>query len=290
MGDPPRAVGAVPGLRTWASVLLIILAGFAAFAIASGFAEERWNADIASSLAAEVQTIESIPPEGKRTARAVVIIGTSLIRAATSNPGQPDTFPPSIQLMVITGRSGTTASVEDLIPALLRAHPDLVLLEANLLRRPPTDDSPFLVRRARHVQWALLTDNDHFWAPACPGLVGRKSAKAGGTNEQYQAQFASSNSNPDRLPLLVELKAGGIQVGVLDMPRSTELETAAPNLLMWRNIISTAAAKQGVAMWSAPGYWPVDYFCDLAHLNSEGAVVFSKWLASRLEQALNLSQ
>ena len=43
-------------------------------------------------------------------------------------------------------------------------------------------------------------------------------------------------------------------------------------------------------MWSAPGYWPVDYFCDLSHLNYDGALVFHKWLVGRLEQALNLPQ
>ncbi len=49
-------------------------------------------------------------------------------------------------------------------------------------------------------------------------------------------------------------------------------------------------AKHGVAMWIAPGNWPADLFCDMSHLNHDGAVLFDRWFSNRLKQALNLPQ
>jgi hypothetical protein len=84
------------------------------------------------------------------------------------------------------------------------------------------------------------------------------------------------------------LQAAGIQVGVLDMPRAAELEAAAPNLLTFRDRMRAALGAKGVELWTATGEWPTELFCDMSHLDHDGAVLFDRWLSGRLRQALNL--
>ena len=292
MGEAPRALLAPPGLRTWAIALLFSSICLAAAGLASIVTEARWNDYVAGVRVQEVQAIESIPPLSQRKRRAVIIFGTSLTEAAMQH-GEflPTHFPPSIQLLTLTGQLGERTPIEDLVPVIRRVHPDLVLLEMNLLRVPYED--PPLIRRLRHLERAALAWTSHGGAAdqyGCVGVLRKKSTKVGNIGATYQRWNAPGRLHLDRLPILLDLQAEGIQTGVLDLPRATELEAAAPNLVTFRKTMNAALAEKNVTLWSFPGYWPTDYFCDMAHLDHDGAVVFDKMLSDRLLQALDLPQ
>lgn len=297
MGDPPRALNGRPGLRTWIFTLALSLLVLAASVTASHFVEARYNAITAGVRASEVEAIEGIPPVGQRKIPAVVVFGSSLIEAATMRAGLKEQFPSTFQLVVLIGELGSRTPIEDLMPVIRKTHPDLVLIEANLIHRPEED--PDFGRRVRHLEQAVFSrfrrrdgnpDAPSGPPQSCAGLVQRKSADVGDMVAQYQRLFPTHHLLIDRLPLLLDLQADGIQVGVLDMPRAAELEAAAPNLVGFRDALSAAMAKHGVAMWIAPGNWPADLFCDMSHLNHDGAVLFDRWFSNRLKQALNLPQ
>lgn len=292
MGEAPRALLAPPSLRTWTIVLLLSSIGLAAAGLASIVTEAHWNDYVAEVRAREVQAIESIPPLGQRKRRAVVIFGTSLTEAAMQH-GEflPTHFPSSIQLVTLTGQLGERTPIEDLEPVLRRVHPDLVLIEINLLRVPYED--PPLIRRLRHLERAALAWTSRGGAAdqdGCVGVLRKKSAKAGNIAATYQRWNAPGRLHLDRLPILLDLQADGIQTGVLDLPRATELEIAAPNLVTFRRTMNAALAEKNVTLWSFPAYWPTDYFCDMAHLDHDGAVIFDKMFSDRLLQALDLAQ
>jgi hypothetical protein len=295
VGDPPRVLRSGPTLRTWIYTLAVGLMTFAGAAVASHAVEKVWSYREAETRASEIQIIESIPPVGQRKMPAVIIFGTSRIEAVTLRAGLEHQFP-NVQLIVLIGAFGSRAPIEDLVPVMQKAHPDLVLIEIGSMRRADAD--PPLMRRMRHLQLAAAialgvagrnpsTDATSL-PPSCDGLVLRKSAEVGNVADDYRRWFR--HPQLDRLPVLLELQAAGIQVGVLDMPRAAELEAAAPNLVTFRTTMGAALAGRGVAMWSAPGIWPADLFCDLSHLNHDGALLFDKWLSERLRQALNLPQ
>lgn len=297
MGDPPRALHGRPGLRTWFFTLAIGLLVLAASVIASHFVEARYSAVTAGVRDSEVRAIESIPPVGQRKIPAVIVFGSSLIEAAAMRAGLKEQFPSSFQLVILTGQLGSRAPIEDLMPVIRKVHPDLVLIEANLIHRP--EDDPAFIRKLRHLEQAVFSRfrrrDDNPGAPpgspaSCAGLVQRKSAGVGDMVEQYRRLFPTHHLLMDRFPLLLDLQADGIQVGVLDMPRAAELEAAAPNLVGYRDALSAAMTKHGIAMWIAPGDWPADLFCDMSHLNHDGAILFDKWFSSRLKQSLNLPQ
>ena len=266
-------------------MICLTTAGFASIAT-----EAQWKNNVAGIRAQEVKAIESIPPMDQRKARAVIIFGTSLTDAAIYKSDYSPAHFPSIQLVILTGKQGERTPIEDLVPVIRRVHPDLVLIEANLLGRP-VEDPPF-IRRLRHLERAALAWTWHLGAnrDGCAGIMRKKSAKAGNTGENYQRWYGPGHLRLDRLPVLLELMADGIQAGVLDLPRATELETAAPNMVTFRKDLSAALTEKGITLWTFPGYWPIDYFCDMAHLDHDGAAVFDKLFSDRLRQALDLSQ
>lgn len=299
MGDLPRVLRGQPALRTWILTLVLSLTATTGAAIASHFVEADWNAQIAVTRAQEVQTVESIPPLGQRKGPAVIIFGTSLVEAATLRAGLQQEFPPSVQIIVFVGKLGARTPIEDLVPVMRKAHPDLVLIETNSMLVPGED--PDYLRRLRHLELALslwfrgaklrpgpATPAAKHMVPSCSGLVLRKSADVGNVASDYRGWY--NILYLDRLPALLELQAAGIRVGVLDMPRAAELEAAAPNLVTFRNRMNQALGERGVEMWIAPDVWPADLFCDLSHLNHDGAILFDRWLSGRLRQALNLPQ
>jgi hypothetical protein len=220
----------------------------------------------------------------------VAIIGTSLIRAALQSVGASvSNLPDSVSVVVLSGGAENVAWFNALVPALHRAHPDLVLLEANLMRAPD-GPPPELDRRIHHIEW------DFFWRaptaaghPACEGMIERRSPKAAAVAAYYQDAFNPEWIRLDRLPVMEDLKADGIFVGVLDMPRSVVLEDAAPNLRAWRESVASQISAKGISFWHAPGEWLPDQFCDMAHLNTEGAAVFDKWLGDQLRQIFHLA-
>jgi hypothetical protein len=219
----------------------------------------------------------------------VVIVGTSLTRAALQMAGAPlDKYPASMKLVVLAGDNRKADWFEGLVPALHRAHPDLILLEPRLLTviGAPAE----LPNRVQNLLRVILPSARLNRAPpVCQGLILRQSPKVAGTGEVYQWVFDPQRIRLDRLPLLEGLRTEGIEVGIIDYPRAAELEAAAPNLLLWRVAMQKRLAEKGFFFWHPPGDWPAVDFCDMAHFNHEGAVLFSDWLSAQLKQKFALT-
>ncbi len=286
MGEPPRGIAGAPGLRVWVAVGVIVGAILGAAALFSNHAEQKAAQEKAAAINSLVATIDAIPPPGSRPRPAVVIVGSSLIRAALLMDGGPlSRMPAGIQLIVIPIDRLQAEYFDGLVPALHRARPDLILIEAALLHiagRPAARRD-----RVEHLLRALRWWKRDEAAPACQGLTLRKSPKASDLGKMYQGIFA--HFTLDRLSVLQDFRSSGIAVAVLDMPHAAELEAAAPSILGWENSMSAQLAAAEFAVWRAPGPWVADEFCDMAHLNAEGAWAFAGWFGPRLAEALHVS-
>ncbi len=285
MGDPPCATAGAPGLGVWIAVGVIVGAILCAAALFSAYAEGKAAQERAAAISALVATLDAIPPPGSRPKPVVGVLGTSLIRAALLMDGGPlNRMPGGIQLIVIPIDRLEAEYFDGLVPALHRSRPDLLLIESELLHVAP----PLAKRRNRveHLLRALRWWKRSAAAPACEGLTLRKSAKASDLGKTYQGIFASFTL--DRLPVLEDLRSSGIAVAVLDMPRAAELEAAAPSIVAWGTTMSAQLKAAGFALWRAPGDWVADEFCDMAHLNAQGAQAFAGWFGPRLAEALHV--
>ncbi len=291
MGEPPRALAGAPAPKVWVLTALLFTLTLCGLALFSIYVEMKWEAFDGRIIASEVDRIAEIPLPAVRTKPVVAIIGTSLIRAALESAGASvSNLPDGVSVVVLSGGGENAAWFNALIPALHRAHPDLVLVEANLMRAPD-GPPPELDRRIHHIEWEL------FWRapaaaghPVCEGMIERRSPKAAAIAAYYQNVFNPEWIRLDRLPVMQDLKADGISVAVLDMPRSVMLEDAAPNMRAWRDSVASQISAKGISFWHAPGEWLPEQFCDLAHLNAEGAVIFDEWLGDQLRQIFHLAR
>src|SRR5262249_32860898 len=166
--------------------------------------------------------------------------------------------PSGVRLVVLTTDVKHVRWFEALLPALRRLHPDLLLVDSGLLRMPVTpytlaDRLGYLRRKIWHPTSSVWVGRDcwfHAPEPITSVLV-----------VMYQAWFDPKTMSLDRLPALASLKGEGIAVGVLQMPRSDDLERKAPNLIAWRGAEAILLEEQGIEAWYPPGGWPDAAYC-----------------------------
>jgi hypothetical protein len=101
----------------------------------------------------------------------------------------------------------------------------------------------------------------------------------------YQTWFDPQQMTLDRLPALAALREEGFAVSVLQFPRASDLERAAPNLVAWREGEAALLKSHDIGVWAPPVHLPGTYYCDFSHLNRAGALIFDDWFIGRLKQA-----
>ncbi len=253
------------------------------------WADRKAESRLQVAIQGQVTTLDRVPPPALRQGPVVVIVGTSLIHAALQMAGTPlDKFPASMKLVVLSGDNRKAEWFDGLVPALRRAHPDLILFEPRVLFA--IGQEPGLPGRVHNLLLAILPPGH--WKgppPVCQGLILRRSPAVAGTGKVYQWVYDPARLRLDRLPVLESLRAEGIEVGVLDLPRARELEAAAPNMALWHIELTKRLMAKGFSLWSPPGEWPAVDFCDMAHLNHAGALLFDDWLSAQLKQKFALT-
>jgi hypothetical protein len=172
-----------------------------------------------------------------------------------------------------------------LLPALRRLHPDLVVVDSELLRAEGTDYS--FADRLRELLQKFWTPTPSATTVDCNGFPVRPLTAT--YAKGYQEWFNPKWITLDRLPALAALKGEGIAVDILQIPRSAALEKAAPNLIMWRKAEAAVVEEQGIGVLTPTGKWPDADCCDHSHLNLGGAAQFDTWFTERMKQTFNLA-
>ncbi len=287
MGEPPRALSSPPSLWTWMTVAALV----GLVAIVSVFVslrdDEKRQERYAAAVRDQIASLDELPIPGARDAPIVVVLGHSLVWAALLRDGTAQRkIAAGVDLVVMTGELKHPHWFEALLPALRRLHPDLLVVDSELLRIEGTDLS--LTDRLRHLMQKIWPPKPPVTATAdCIGFP-REPLSATFT-KRYQEWFNPKWMSLDRLPALAALKGEGIAVDVLQMPRSGALDGAAPNLIMWRKAEAAMVEEQGIGILTPTGEWPDADYCDHTHLNLAGAAQFDTWFTERLKQAFNLA-
>jgi hypothetical protein len=101
-------------------------------------------------------------------------------------------------------------------------------------------------------------------------------------------QIGTNNHLSSYLPVIQQAQQLGIKVVLLEMGRSKaandyfgkDTQTAINESL------ATIAARTNAQVWRFPANLPLDYYCDLAHLNYRGEQVFTEWFTEQLKTKL----
>jgi hypothetical protein len=90
------------------------------------------------------------------------------------------------------------------------------------------------------------------------------------------------------LPFIQQAQKLGIKIVFLEMGRSKVgndyLGQDAQNTI--NDLLSTIATRTNAEVWRFPANLPLEYYCDLAHLNHRGEKVFTEWLIEKLKTKL----
>jgi hypothetical protein len=83
---------------------------------------------------------------------------------------------------------------------------------------------------------------------------------------------------------ITAVTAAGARVLLVSIPKSEPFEriipSASPTMIATARQIANSAP--GVTIATYPNSLPIDHFCDVTHLNREGAAAYSRWLFDRL--------
>jgi hypothetical protein len=83
---------------------------------------------------------------------------------------------------------------------------------------------------------------------------------------------------------IAAVTAAGARVLLVSIPKSEPFEKVIPSVssTMITTARQIANSAPGVTIATYPNSLPIDHFCDVTHLNREGAAAYSRWLFDRL--------
>ena len=83
---------------------------------------------------------------------------------------------------------------------------------------------------------------------------------------------------------IAAVTAAGARVLLVSVPKSEPFERILPSVspTMIATARQIANSAPGVTIATYPNSLPIDHFCDVTHLNREGAAAYSRWLFDRL--------
>ena len=87
---------------------------------------------------------------------------------------------------------------------------------------------------------------------------------------------------------IADVTAAGARVLLVSVPKSEPFERIIPSVspTMIATARQIANSAPGVTIAAYPNSLPIDHFCDVTHLNREGAAAYSRWLFDRLSQVV----
>jgi hypothetical protein len=288
-----------PPLWTWVASVAI-----AAVILGGGFLVVSLQSRAIAANELNLARVAALPAN----APYVAILGTSKVGCAV----QFDT-----DMTALVRAQGVRASVlriaksraviddfDGVFDAMSRRPPRLVLIEEDLLVYEPnmyrdTDEPARLGWRERtrlglkalvqpHVD--VLAGPYEFTHPgsaalSCPHRDWEKAEYANLFNDRGTSTPAEQRA---LLTMVHALRAKGVPVALLDVPRSPEGQQVFPRRLdiAAKRIVDRAVGADGLLRIAAPPNIPSADFGDPGHMNAKGRAAFSAWLAGRIANIL----
>ncbi len=236
-------------------------------------------------------------------------LGTSLLWAATPQEEfDPQRQHPQLHWMRLTKSGQGIGALAASLTEIGQAPPDMLVIEKGLffLDNHDAETERMKIDIKRRLKAVLLTLLPAALAPspaaqlqqaqrnsllsaqsrahACEGESGALSAAQFNSRAKH-ARLAYAQPQPD--PLLVahlrRLMDRGVQVVILDVPRTTRLElTSASEKARWFARLHHALPPGPSLRYLAAPSYDHSLYCDGAHLNRSGSHLFGAWWLTQL--------
>ncbi|MEC9345458.1 MAG: hypothetical protein VYB54_04470 [Pseudomonadota bacterium] len=225
-------------------------------------------------------------PHGGVTA---VALSMSTNQCALRGPGPLDSG--QVEVLPLYFPSAGFDDFVGLVPDIVRARPDMVLIEAGLLfRRYDLGDSlrlfrMNLVQEARSLVQGRGTVLDRYVAisgPCCP--AGKPLRQQGPAAEGALPDDWTMTPEFGRLKAGIEAFASaGIRVAVVSTPMIAERhEIAVQRAGAAMAVLAAEVPGADIAFLAVPEAYPDTDFCDPLHVGAPGQARFSRWLDGQL--------
>ena len=284
---PSRAPQAPP-LRVWAAAAL----AFVAFLGMALHREAGLRAARTQARAARIQAFAAVP--GRRViALGSSPLGADLLDEARMAALSRQSGGAGFTWLMLSMPNGTMEGFLPDLDGIIRAHPEVLLIEADLLYYRPTWSSPsafparaaegFLMRLKEHRRPATRPDPGPP-APAPDLAHGSEQLRAYGSSlEQREPRGALPEGDPV-LARLRQARAGGIRIVLVEFPRYGQAQARIPVRHRDRAGLTRAqlARECGARVLAFPEPLDLASYSDYSHLTQAGAARYSAWLAAEL--------
>lgn len=285
----PRALRDALPLKLWTIVGVVC-----ALCLAAGLGMMQWarvleleNMDVRVSR--EQRLVESLPPFDARRGPLAIFIGSSLIHHAIDDPIPFEKqIAADAKVLVFHLDDPRTAWIEKILPIAERARPDLLLVQYEILEPPIGEQTSGFRDSIVFIAKAMRRGVDFVPVKSVAEQCARKRTFREAFADYDEVEISRTPTLAP-LPVLERLRRNGVRVVILSLPRAEELESEQPVLARWRTQTVSALQARGFEVWTPPGKWKSDSFCDFAHLNSKGRARFDPWLAAKIRQELDLA-
>ncbi|MBI3675248.1 MAG: hypothetical protein HY243_01350 [Proteobacteria bacterium] len=286
----PRALEDAIPIRLWIAIgslcLLSLVVGFGTIE----WAQAVWLEGVDAHIAQQSRLVEAMSPPERRQGPLVIFVGSSRIHHAMADPMSfGKEIGANAKVLLFHLDNARSSWVDKIMPIAERAHPDLLLVQYEILEPPQGEPNFGFFRSITMIVNALRNGIDS----GAPKSVARQCVSLkksfGEAVTEYNGISIAATPTLAAMPVLERLRRTGVRVAILDLPRAMELESAQPLLVRWRTQTLSALAARGFAVWRFAGEWKSDNFCDFAHLNERGRARFDPWLAAKIRHELDLS-
>lgn len=261
-----------PPLRLWLySGLLVVLL----FLLAWSLLPDDWqshNSDVNIDSYCAARWNNQTPWSAQQPYR-VLALGTSLFHSASGARAEfIQRLGPTIAWENCWVNGGQWSHFAQVRPAALQIKPTLLLLQSDLLTTSPWHQQVF------KSFTSALKDKVRGEQKQQPDIYAQPPLVCSNGMPQpirYYEQLYSTNPQVFREALhwLLELKAAGTQVVIVDIPRAKAMEEQMSDFLpQWRQAVQQLAKESGAQYWMlpAPTTTANSYCPDQAHLDHSG--------------------
>ena len=254
------------------------------------------------------QTFTNMLPGGP--SMDVYILGSSLTRRAfakfSSLDGAIKEKNTSLKYKIVTRRKVVLGDYNNKITGLRQEKPQYLFIESNILCLDMFESSneiEFSFYRFLKRYWSRLALAPRYISSQIWRMFEILSlpapSKGRKINDKYWSDYdknarrysvRSLHDFPEWTAFFEQAREAGIQVCILDLPRSKEAREIIPGKIFteYRELIGQFEDKYGLEYIEFPyDLEQRDYFKDAAHLNRKGAQLYSTWLVDLLSGKLN---
>jgi hypothetical protein len=252
--------------------------------------------------------IQRLTPNAKP--RSILVMGSSLTRNAFYFDHKMDAVLRANGLqnnfVRVSASAARKSSFEGALPVILKSNPELVILEFEMLFMNRGRSTGIAVNTSQNIALIYSGLKNIFFGTSYPDPsrfkanhgIGKHCNKVNQSKQKFPQVSDLPHQNykiysdwlsPAWTDFIDGINQRGGKVVIVELGRSSYASKgfSIEFLAHYQHTVDTLKKKRTVSLWRYPGPFPLENYCDLAHLNEQGQAKFMVWLMSRIRAEYN---